>query len=171
LEYLTFIAYIFKPHLDPFYIISNGIYNVNAVSIYKYKYNKYVDRARQRLYNFNMKTGDYRESIGKKVRQERLRHGWSQEELAEKIEVHPSFVGQIERGIRSASFATLKRLSLAFGIKPADFLTEDDTEVRYKPHPMERRIINLLKGCTLREQKAVYQTVKYMLRQKRKLPG
>ena len=118
-----------------------------------------------------MKTGDYRESMGKKVREERIRHGWSQEELAEKIEVHPSFVGQMERGLKSASFATLKRLSLAFGTKPADFLKEENSkEAQYKPpHSLERKIIGLLKGCTLREQKTVYQTVKYILRQKRKL--
>ena len=117
-----------------------------------------------------MKTGDYRESMGKKVREERIRHGWLQEELAEKIEVHPSFVGQMERGLKSASFATLKRLSLAFGTKPADFLKEEDgKETQYKPHSIERKIIGLLKGCTLREQKTVYQTVKYILRQKRKL--
>jgi len=136
----------------------------------KNEYKQYVGRGWQRLYNFNVKTDDYRESIGKKVRQERLRHGWSQEELAEKIEVHPSFVGQLERGLRSASLATLKRLSLAFGIKSAEFLAEDDGRaIRYEPHSVERRIVDLLKGCTISEQRTVYQTVKYILRQKRKL--
>ncbi len=129
-----------------------------------------VDRREQRLYNFNMDTTDYRSSIGKKVRQERLRHGWTQEELAEKTELHPSFIGQLERGIKTASFDTLKRLSLAFGIKSAEFLHEGDSkEPRREPPSVERKIINLLKGCATHEQEAVYQTIKYILRQKRKL--
>lgn len=133
-------------------------------------YNWCVDRRRQRLYNFNMHICDYRSSIGKKVRRERLKHGWTQEELAEKIDLHPSFIGQIERGLKAASFDTLNRLSLAFGIKPADFLKEgDDREPPHKPDSMERKIISLLKGYTLSEQKAVYQTIKYILRKKRRL--
>jgi len=54
-----------------------------------------------------MKTEGYRAVIGRKVRQERMKLGWSQEELAEKIDVHPSFIGQIERGLKTASFGRL----------------------------------------------------------------
>jgi len=117
-----------------------------------------------------MHNSDYRSSIGKKIRQERVAHGWTQEELAEKIDLHPSFIGQLERGIKAASFDTLKSLSLIFGIKSADFLNEnDETEPRRESQTMERKIINLLKGYTAHEQEAVYQTIKYILRKKRKL--
>ena len=117
-----------------------------------------------------MHATDYRSSIGKKVRQERLRHAWTQEELAEKIDLHPSFIGQIERGIKAASFDTLKRLSLVFGVQSAEFLNEGDAKEPRRAIPsVERKIINLLKGYTVREQEAVYKTIKYILRQKRKL--
>jgi len=117
-----------------------------------------------------MHSTDYRATVGKKVRQERLKHGWTQEELAEKIDMHPSFVGQIERGLKAASFDTLGRLCLIFGIKLIDFLKEEeDRGPCRKPQSMEHKVASLLKGYTLREQKAVYQTIKYMLRQNRKL--
>lgn len=117
-----------------------------------------------------MHTTDYRSSIGKLIRVERLRHGWTQEELAEKIDIHPSFVGQMERGLKSASLATLKRLSLIFGIEPADLLKEGErTAPLPETQPVGRKILNLLKGCTAHEQEAVYQTIKYILRKKRKL--
>jgi transcriptional regulator with XRE-family HTH domain len=117
-----------------------------------------------------MDISDYRSSIGKKVRQERLKHGWTQEELAEKIELHPSFIGQIERGIKAASFDTLKRLSLVFGVNSAEFLNEGDVkDPGGESQSVERKITNLLKGHTVHEQEAVYKTIKYILRQKRKL--
>ena len=113
---------------------------------------------------------DFRAAAGKRIRQERLKLGWSQEELAEKADLHPSFIGQIERGLRSASFKTLERLGAIFGIKPADFLQSGHAAGDvYKPHPLERKILGLLKGCSSREQHLVYQTIKHLLRQKRKL--
>jgi len=113
---------------------------------------------------------DYRSTIGKKVRQERLSRGWTQEELAEKIDMNPSFVGQIERGLKAASFDTLERLSHVFGMKVVDFLMEGvEREPRREPQAIVRKVVSLLQGYTLREQKAVYQTMKYMLRQNRKL--
>lgn len=113
---------------------------------------------------------DYRRSIGKIIRGERLKHGWTQEELAEKIDIHPSFVGQMERGLKAASLDTLKRLSAIFGIKTADLLKEGTPlQPLVGAQSVERKIINLLKGCTTREQEAVYQTIKYILRKKRKI--
>jgi len=117
-----------------------------------------------------MPTTDYRSAIGKIVRRERLKQGWTQEELAEKIDIHPSFVGQIERGIKAASLDTLKRLGAVFGIKSAEFLNEgEENAPRRETQPVEQKILNLLKGCTTHEQEAVYQTIRYLLRKKRKL--
>ena len=96
--------------------------------------------------------------------------GWSQEELAEKADLHPSFIGQIERGLRSASFKTLERLGVIFGLKPADFMVGGGPgDAVYKPQPLERKILGLIKGCSTGEQQLVYQTIKHLLRQKRRL--
>ncbi len=94
-------------------------------------------------------------------------HGWSQEELAEKIDVNLSFVGQLERGIKTARLTTLKRIADVFGIKMADFFGERAVNL-YKPLPMERKIINLIRNCSPGEQKILYQTLKHISRQKRK---
>ena len=117
-----------------------------------------------------MNTTDYRYTIGRIIRGERLKHGWTQEELAEKIDIHPSFVGQMERGLKAASLDTLKRLSAIFGIKTADLLKDGNTPLALSgTQSVERKILNLLKGCTTHEQEAVYQTIKYILRKKRKI--
>lgn len=117
-----------------------------------------------------MHISDYRSIIGRKIHQERLKRGWTQEELAEKIDMNASFVGQIERGLKAASFDTLERLSQIFGMEVVDFLKKGDGRAPGRePQAMERKVVSLLKGYTIREQMAMYQTMKSMLRQNRKL--
>lgn len=129
-----------------------------------------VDRGGHRLYNLTMNTTDHRFDIGRKVRQERLKHGWTQEELAEKTEMSASFIGQIERGVKVVSIDTLERLSRVFGLKSADFLRETGAAKPHRAEPsMEHKMAGLLKGYSLSEQRVVYQTLKFMLRQNRKL--
>lgn len=117
-----------------------------------------------------MNIKDNRLDIGRKVRQERLKQGWTQEELAERIDMCASFVGQIERGVKTISMETLERLSRAFGLSSADFFGKGNNEkLRQRAQSMEQKVLSLLRGYELREQEAVYRTLKYLLRQNRKL--
>ena len=120
-------------------------------------------------YNWGMTQQDFRSAAGKRIKQERKKLGWSQEVLAEKADLHPSFIGQIERGERAASFKTLERFSRLFGVKLTELLEDGSGHEPYKPHPLEKKIVELLKGCSSREQQLVYQTIKHLLRQNRKL--
>ncbi len=119
-----------------------------------------------------MKTDDLRLRIGQKVREARLRHGWSQEDLAEKAEVHPSFIGQLERGLKNASLDTLRRLGAVLGMDLGQFLAAGKAaEAGYRPIPIEKKILGLLKGRSTAEQLLVYQTIRHLLRQNRRLRG
>ena len=112
---------------------------------------------------------DLRRVIAEKIRKERLNRVWTQEELAEKIDVHPSFVGQVERGVKTISLETLEALCLIFEIEPSRFISESsDKKTPYK-RSFLKNIIDLLKGHSIREQKIIYQTIKQLFRQKRKL--
>ena len=66
--------------------------------------------------------------IGKRVRERRLELRWTQERLAEEVDVSSSFIGHIERGEKIASIDTLFRLCarmdismdyLVFGMRQA----------------------------------------------------
>jgi transcriptional regulator with XRE-family HTH domain len=59
-----------------------------------------------------------REIIGEAVLRNRRRAGLSQEALAEKADIHPNYVGRIERGECSATVGILLRLARALGIRP-----------------------------------------------------
>lgn len=54
--------------------------------------------------------------IGERVRHAREQASLTQEQLAEKIEVSPQYVSDLERGVVGISISTLKRLCIALCI-------------------------------------------------------
>lgn len=65
--------------------------------------------------------------IGEKIRQLRLRHGLTQEELADRTELSKGFISQLERDLTSPSIATLTDILECLGISLRDFF-EDKSE-------------------------------------------
>lgn len=57
--------------------------------------------------------------FGKQLKQLRERRGLSQEELAFQAGVHPTYVSQIERGLKSPTLHIIFRLSQVLGYKAA----------------------------------------------------
>jgi transcriptional regulator with XRE-family HTH domain len=64
--------------------------------------------------------------IGGKLKEERLRTGMSQKELADKVGLTPSFVSQLESDQVSPSLSTFVQLCRALDISPGRFLKEDE---------------------------------------------
>jgi len=58
--------------------------------------------------------------FGKKLREIRLSKGISQEDLAEKAELHRTYISSVERGERNISLVNIQRLAKALGIKIRD---------------------------------------------------
>lgn len=58
---------------------------------------------------------DYQD-LGARIREQRIRKDWTQEQLAATIGMSTSFVGHIERGTRKASLETLVLLANALGV-------------------------------------------------------
>ena len=66
---------------------------------------------------------NYKE-LGRRVRAKRLALSWTQEYLANEIEVSTSFIGHIERGTRKASIDTLVALANAMQISTDELLRD-----------------------------------------------
>jgi transcriptional regulator with XRE-family HTH domain len=62
---------------------------------------------------------DPRVQLGKTLRKERLRLGLSQEGLAEKADLHWTYIGGIERGERNVSLLNIVKLAHALGMTPS----------------------------------------------------
>ncbi len=66
--------------------------------------------------------------IGGKLKEERLRIGMNQKELADKVGLTPSFVSQLENDQVSPSLSTYVQICRALGISPGHFLKGDTGE-------------------------------------------
>lgn len=55
--------------------------------------------------------------FGKRVRQERLKRGLSQEELASKAGVHRTYIGMIERGEKNITLRNIERIAEALDLE------------------------------------------------------
>jgi XRE family transcriptional regulator, regulator of sulfur utilization len=60
--------------------------------------------------------GKVRKDIGANVRSFRKKAGLSQERLAEKAELHPVYISQVERGQKAVSVEALWKLSRALHV-------------------------------------------------------
>lgn len=58
-------------------------------------------------------------ALGDAVRAERAKLGLSQEDFAERCDLHRTYIGQVERGEKNVSFINLIRISKAFRSKPS----------------------------------------------------
>jgi transcriptional regulator with XRE-family HTH domain len=56
------------------------------------------------------------DKFGKRVRDERLQRGLSQEELAEKAELHRTYIGMIERGEKNITLINIEKIAKALVI-------------------------------------------------------
>ncbi len=75
------------------------------------------------IVNMTNKHDDISKKIGTKIKLERVKRNWSQEELAEKADLSKNHVGAIERGTSSPTVETLAKIADAFGI-PLNDLTD-----------------------------------------------
>ncbi len=62
--------------------------------------------------------------LGDAIRLHRVKAGLSQEKLAEKADLHPVYIGKIERGEQWISLHALLRVAKAVGVKASDLINE-----------------------------------------------
>lgn len=67
-------------------------------------------------------------SLGKRIREERLKLNLTQEKLSEQIGISVSYIGQIERGERSPTLQTLVLLANELGVT-IDYLLQDSVVI------------------------------------------
>jgi transcriptional regulator with XRE-family HTH domain len=65
-----------------------------------------------------------RKLIGEAVRIYRKRAGLTQERLAEKADLHPVYVGEVERGEQTVSVYALMRIARALGVRVCDLVAD-----------------------------------------------
>jgi len=60
---------------------------------------------------------DYRVVLGTAIRKQRKRLNLSQERLSEKADLHPNYIGRVERGEEHVSLIALRRIAKSLGVR------------------------------------------------------
>ncbi len=62
--------------------------------------------------------------LGLRLRKRREELGWTQGQLAERCELHRTFIGSVERGERNVSILNLRAIAKALRLPLAELLNE-----------------------------------------------
>lgn len=89
--------------------------------------------------------------LGKKIKEERLQKGYTQEELGEKIDSTGAYIGQIERGERNASMEKIILIAEALNVS-IDYLSGNVCITEQSK--IDEEIVGVLKQAT-NKQKAM----------------
>lgn len=95
-------------------------------------------------------------TIGKKIRLLRHQQGWSQEDVAKKLDISIPAFSKIETGITDVNLSRIEQIAALFGLSVVDLLTYDDAvgtpehrdqlnELNEKLRSREDEVINLQK--------------------------
>lgn len=68
--------------------------------------------------------GELQAVVGRNIRRIRDGRGLSQEELADELGVHRTFMGGVERGERNLTLRSVERLADGLGVEPRLLLTD-----------------------------------------------
>lgn len=65
---------------------------------------------------------DVRTRLAQNIRRLRQEKGWSQEDYADRAEIHRTYVSDIERGKRNPTITVVEKLAAPFGVTAARLL-------------------------------------------------
>jgi len=73
-------------------------------------------------------THEYKQTLARKIRTLRKKHRLTQEKFAERIQVHPSYIGPMEKGFKVPSVQILDRIAEAFEIPLYELFIPNEEE-------------------------------------------
>jgi len=68
--------------------------------------------------------GDLQKMVGRNLRAYRLERGLSQEAFADRLGVHRTYMGGVERGERNLTLKSLEKMAEQIGVEPRELLEE-----------------------------------------------
>ena len=86
--------------------------------------------------------------IGQRIRNYRIKQGFSQEKLAELSGVHPTYIGQLERGEKNATLESIEKISNALCVSLFKLFKKlGESTDKQRNIPLECYDISIYKNC------------------------
>ena len=95
--------------------------------------------------------------IGNKLKELRVLKGLTQEELAERADLHPTYIGQVERGEKSLTIASLEKIVEGLGISFSDLF--ENLQPPTKPASYAMKCYNIVSSYPEKTQKQLYDVL------------
>ncbi len=102
--------------------------------------------------------------IGQRLRARRLELGYSQEVTAEKADLHPTYIGQVERGEKNATIESVEKICIALEY-PMEDLFQKLTPLESQSL-IAQKCYNLISTQPIKEQKQLYTLLEDIIRYK-----
>ena len=93
--------------------------------------------------------------LGKRIRAERIDKKMTQEELAERAGLHPTYIGQVERGEKSLTITSLEKIVEGLGISFSDLF--ENIQPSTKPASFAMRCYDKINNYPQEKQKQLYE--------------
>lgn len=94
-------------------------------------------------------------TIGQRIRNQRIHKGYSQEQLAELANCHPTYIGQLERGEKNATLESVQKIANALKI-PLSQLFEKIEDVNEEDN-IPLKCYELFASKNRNDQQTLYQ--------------
>lgn len=101
--------------------------------------------------------------VGEKIRALRQHRDLSQEKLAFKAGMNTSYIGQVERGEKSATIVSLEKIATALDVDLENLFRFDKEIAEEVEISFAEKIAYELKGRTEEEQTDIYNFVKQLI--------
>lgn len=117
------------------------------------------------IYAVGVNVGGYMmyTDLGRKIKEERIERGYTQEELGEKIDSTGAYIGQIERGERNASMSKIILIAEALNVS-IDYLTGNF--YLNNAEMLDIKFIEELKDATNRQKEMIIDIIKIIKKYK-----
>ena len=95
--------------------------------------------------------------IGKRVRNFRRQYGWNQETLAEAADLHPTYIGQVERGQKNLTIESIEKISIALQVPLSQLFEKLGGQAKQLSENYPLLTYDLIASKTPQEQEKLYQ--------------
>lgn len=103
--------------------------------------------------------------IGERLRAYRTQRGWSQEELAERADLHTTYIGQLERGEKNATIESISKVAGALGVSLSKLFENISLVSGEKDIPS--RCYDMVQKQPLKDQKTLLDILDAVVRYKK----
>ena len=104
-----------------------------------------------------------RKAFGTRIRELRKAQGLSQEALAERAELHPTYIGGVERGERNLSFDSIVKIAHALGLSLNALFGFDIKQPVTQDELLTAEILGLVQGLEPKAKNLVRDVVKSLV--------